>query len=102
MGAPLGSQNRANGKRFANALKTVLEEYADNGIKRGEALRAIAKGLVVDALAGDFNSRKEIADRLDGKPGQQVTIDGDGDGGPVKIERLERVIVRANATDSNG
>lgn len=84
MGAPVGNKNRANAKRFANALAWALEEYESNGIKRGEALREIAKGIVNDALAGDAAARREIADRLDGKPAQAVTVDGDGEGGPVR------------------
>ena len=84
MAAPLGNTNRANGKRFANALAWALETYESDKVKRGEALREIAKGMVSDAVAGDALARREIADRLDGKPAQSVQVDGDGDGGPIK------------------
>jgi ribosomal protein L17 len=96
MAGPIGNTNRANGKRFANALKAALEEYEDDRIKRGEALRKIAESLVADALAGDHNARREVADRLDGKPAQALSIDGDGEGGPVKVEKIVREVVRAN------
>ncbi len=91
MAGPIGNTNRANGKRFANALKTALEEYEDDKVKRGEALRAIAKGMVVDALAGDATARRDIADRLDGKPAQTSILQGDDEGGPVKVSKVELV-----------
>lgn len=92
MAGPIGNTNRANGKRFANALKAALEEYEDDRIKRGEALREIAKGLVKDALAGDHNARREVADRLDGKPHQSTdvtaTVDATIQGGLAPIYGL--------------
>lgn len=96
IGSGAGNRNRANGKRFQLALKRALEEYADDRIKRGEALNEIARLLVKDALDGDHAARMEIANRLDGKPAQQLTIDGDGEGGPVGIEKIVREVVRAN------
>jgi hypothetical protein len=97
MAGPLGNTNRANGKRFANALKTALEEFESDKVKRGEALREIAKGLVEAALSGDMAARKEVADRLDGKAAQSLSIDGDGEGGPVKVEKIVREVVRAKS-----
>jgi hypothetical protein len=87
MAAPLGSTNRANGKRFANAIKAALEEYEDDKVKRGEALRAIATGLVKDAVNGDAYARRELADRLDGKPAQSTELSGP-DGGPIVTQGL--------------
>jgi hypothetical protein len=102
MAAPIGNTNRANGKRFANALKAALEEYESDKVKRGEALREIAKGLVLDALSGDATARREVADRLDGKPAQSVTLGGDPDNPVQTVSRVERVIVDANASNTNG
>jgi hypothetical protein len=50
------------------------------------------------ALEGDFDAIEEIANRLDGKPPQAIV--GDEDGDPIRIARIERVIVRANAQTS--
>ena len=91
MGAPIGSTNRANGKRFANAVKAALEDYESDGVKRGEALREIARGMVRDALAGDQTARREIADRLDGKPRQQVEVSGDEEN-PVAVKGLIELV----------
>lgn len=102
MGAPVGNTNRANGKRFANALAWALEEYESDKVKRGEALREIAKGIVADAIAGDKDARREIGDRLDGKPKQQTELSGDPDSPVSVVSRVERVIVDANAHNSNG
>jgi hypothetical protein len=89
MAAPIGNTNRANGKRFANALKAALEEYESDKVKRGEALREIAKGLVLDALSGDATARREVADRLDGKPAQIIA--GDNELPPVQLGVIELV-----------
>jgi hypothetical protein len=89
MAAPIGNTNRANGKRFANALKAALEEYESDKVKRGEALREIAKGLVQDALSGDATARREVADRLDGKPAQIIA--GDNELPPVQLGVIELV-----------
>jgi hypothetical protein len=91
MAAPIGNTNRANGKRFANALKAALEEYESDKVKRGEALREIAKGLVKDAIAGDPVARREVADRLDGKPAQ--VVGGDPDGEPIRT--VTEIAIRA-------
>lgn len=50
-----------------------------------KALRQIAKAVIAKAAAGDIQAIKEIADRLDGKPPQATTIQGDEEGGPVKL-----------------
>jgi DNA-directed RNA polymerase subunit K/omega len=91
MAAPLGSTNRANGKRFANAVKQALEEYEDDKVKRGEALREIARGLVADAIARDPIARKELADRLDGRPAQAIVGDDEHD----PIRTLSEIVIRA-------
>lgn len=83
-----GNTNRANGKRFQNAIKWALEEYADDEVQKGEALQVIAMGMVRDAVKGDAIARREIADRLDGKPAQMTILQGDEDGGAVRLSGL--------------
>ena len=79
MPAPTGNTNAKDGKRWAGALRRALHEYSDETVSQGDALLAIAQGVVKDALAGDAFARKEIGDRLDGKAAQSVTISGDED-----------------------
>ena len=63
MGRPIGSVNRE--KPFNDALRIAL---------RGDPLRLrrIAERLADKAEEGDLAAIREIADRLDGKPAQQV------------------------------
>ena len=55
------------------------------------ALKPMAEKILEQALAGDVASFREIADRLDGKPGQQVQLQGDADN-PL-VATIKRVIV---------
>lgn len=76
-------------------MRAALAQYenAEAGIKPGEALRKIAETVVVKALVGDKDAVKEIADRLDGKPAQAVTV-GNEDEQPF-VTKVVREIVRA-------
>lgn len=80
-GAPVGNANAAKGKRWQDALNKALARFesVDPPIAVGEALDKIAFRVVQGALAGDWDSITEIANRLDGKPAQSVTVGGDGD-----------------------
>lgn len=84
MGAPIGNQNAKKNKLWADALNRAL--LAEDGKK----LRALADKLIARAEEGDVTALKEIGDRLDGKPAQAIT---GADGGPVQLEKIERVIV---------
>lgn len=90
VGAPPGSQNRANGKRFQLALRRALEEYEDDRVKRGEALNTLAMDLVREALLGQQWAVLEIINRLDGKPAQRVI--GDDDEAPVQLAGMIRLV----------
>lgn len=83
-------------KSFANALAVALKEA--NGVGLDGApntkLRQIAQTLVDKAIAGEGWAIKEIADRTDGKPFQQIALTGE-DGGPV--EMITRKIVDPKA-----
>jgi hypothetical protein len=50
----------------------------------GATLRRIADKLLAMAEDGDIQAMKEIGDRLDGKPKQQIEASGEG-GGPIVI-----------------
>lgn len=76
MGAPLGNQNGRKGK-WAEALARAVE--VEDPIARRRRLDAIAERLLQKAEEGDIQAIKELGDRLDGKPGQALTIGGDQD-----------------------
>ena len=86
MPAPKGNKNSTLEKRaFNNALR---REVAQNPEKLAEA----ARFLLWSAARGDLPSQKELADRLDGKAAQSVTIGGDDDN-PLAFSVIERVII---------
>jgi len=72
-----GNQNsgRKQEKPFADALRMELAAVGEDH----KALRAIAKQLIEQAMAGDKQAIKELADRTDGKPSQQVDMEHSGD-----------------------
>lgn len=63
----------------------------------GAALRRIAEKVVLMAESGDMAAIKEIGDRIEGKPAQTQIVQGDEDGGPVRVDKIERVIVDPKA-----
>lgn len=71
VGAPLGNQNAAKGRVWRNALDRAIAQ--DDGKK----LRAAAEKLLTAAAEGEEWAMKELGDRLDGKPGQAITVAGD-------------------------
>ena len=91
-GAPLGNQNAKEGRIWRDTLRRAL--LAQDGVN----LRRIADALVEKAAEGDVSAIKEIGDRIDGKVAQTLGIGQDPDLDPL-ITRVERVIVRGNATD---
>lgn len=86
-GAPMGNQNSTKSKRLwgETIRRAVLQSD-------GEKLRKIADALIDKAAEGDIQAIKELGDRLDGKALQGLEITGE-DGGPVRLEKVERVIV---------
>lgn len=81
MGAPLGNQNARKGK-FGEAVSLAVE--VEDPVSRKRRLHNIAEKLVELAEAGDMQAIREIGDRLDGKPKQQIEATG-ADDGPIKI-----------------
>jgi cephalosporin-C deacetylase-like acetyl esterase len=75
MAAALGSKNRAKGKQWQDALQYALATYEVAGeVERGQALKAIARKVVDNAIKGDKDAIREVADRLDGKPNVSVDV----------------------------
>lgn len=91
-GAPLGNQNAVKNKPYRDALNRVLAQLeikdADGNVvvKAGEALRAMIEAQVTAAiLKADSTAARDVADRLDGKPAQQVALTG-ADDGPIVLK----------------
>ena len=82
MGAPLGNQNAAKAKKWAAAVERALCKRS--GKELAEALDDLADKFIAAVESGDINGYRELADRLDGKPAQQVQLSGDADA-PLKI-----------------
>lgn len=77
-GAQPGNRNAAKDRQVRKTLVELLTE--DPNRLREMCMQQIAK-----AMMGDTQAFKEIRDTIDGKPAQNLTIDGDGEGGPVNF-----------------
>lgn len=77
MAAPKGNKNAAKGREWADAIRWALGKYESSAVDRGQALRKIAERCIEQALEGDKDARREIGDRLDGKPAQAVELSGE-------------------------
>jgi hypothetical protein len=84
MAAPIGNQNAAKGRRWYEALSNALTKYSSERVAVGKALEVIAMNVVEAAVEGDPAAVTEIANRLDGKAAQSVTVGGEVDN-PVKV-----------------
>ena len=84
MGAPIGNQNAAKGKRWTAAVERALERRATNR----EPPKDVSKFMAgIDAAADEFVKQlfdskdlgyfKELGDRLDGKPHQTIAAEVD-------------------------
>lgn len=73
MGAPKGNTNSSKSNRLWG--DTIRRAAAQGNAER---LRRIAEKLLEKAEKGDMAAIKELGDRLDGKPNQQVEVDASG------------------------
>lgn len=91
-GGQPGNQNAKKAKLFESAIKRALaRKYGsvDAGLDK------IADALVEEAgEKGDPFARRDIADRIDGKPAQSVAVSGDGDS-PI-VTRVELIPLSGN------
>lgn len=93
-GAPIGNQNAAKGKLWANAIKRAVARKAAGDLNNG--LDALADKLVAACETGDQWALKELGDRIDGKAHQSVGVAADEEGNPLK---LEHILIRAVDAD---
>ncbi len=104
MSAPKGNKFAAHDKPWTDALRRVLLQFElkdENGkvqVKAGEALRKIAEITVQAAMAGDKDARKEIAERMDGKPTENVNLNHRLDPAEMSTHELVAAILRERAS----
>jgi len=91
-GAPQGN---TNGKKENRLITDALRRAV---VQSPEKLRNACDALLEQAEEGNIAAFNVIADRLDGKPAQSMTLAGDEDA-PL-ITRIERVIVNTTDKDS--
>lgn len=72
MAAPFGNKNATKSQPWSDALRRSLLA------KNGKRLRSLADRLLDEALNGNVAAFKEIGDRVEGRPKQQVEITGAG------------------------
>lgn len=77
-------------KLWRDAVMLAVHEDGPDGRKK---LRALAEQLVAKAETGDVTALKEIGDRLDGKPPQQIQH-ADNEGGKIKFVPVNTGISR--------
>lgn len=87
-GAQPGNQNAAKGKKWSAAIERALCKRSGKSLV--DALDDLAVKFIEAVEKGDLAAFKELGDRLEGKAAQAIT---GPDGGPVQLEKIERVIV---------
>ena len=91
-GAQPGNKNAAKSRLIEQALIRAIKQR-DLKDGDGETLRKIAEAQIDRALGGDPVSFDKVADRLEGKPAQALTVAGDPDN-PLRIEAIERRVTQ--------
>ncbi len=99
-GAPLGNKNGAKKRLpWSQALKRSLTRLAE---KSGEdspnyrrGLDKVADAVVKDAVAGSKDAWMELGNRLEGKPGQVVVLQGD-ENNPLRVSGTVNFIDSSN------
>ncbi len=91
MGAPIGNQNAAKAKKWTAAIERALAKRAGGDINA--AMDEAAEFLLGLVWAGDLGAIKELGDRLEGKPKQQI----DPEDGAVTRTLTEILLEMANA-----
>ena len=79
-GAPLGNNNAGRGSEYRDALRYVLERYLNDDypdFNPRNALERIIVAQLSNAESGDNVAINAVADRMDGKPKQEIDIEAD-------------------------
>jgi hypothetical protein len=84
-GAPLGNNNAAKSKVWTAAIMRALE-IRSIAIQK-PALDELAMKLLDKCEEGDLAALQELANRLEGKPAQGITLSGDEEN-PLRLKRI--------------
>ena len=79
LGPPMGNRNACKTKPWAAAIERALEKRSK------QALDELAEKFLNSCDEGQIPAFRELGDRLDGKPAQQLQVTG-ADDGPLVIE----------------
>jgi len=97
-GAPLGNQNAVKAKRWQQAIDRALDRRSkSDAIAELDRLADVfldtveAMTVPTDKRGPSIAGFTDLADRLDGKPAQQLQLSGDAEQ-PI-VQRIEQVIV---------
>lgn len=97
-GGQPGNQNAARAKKWREAIMRALARKSGSVDAGLDAAADKLAALAIDD--GDKWAMEEIGNRLDGKPAQAL-IGGDDDDPPIRYQKVERVLVRADAADQD-
>jgi len=90
VGGQPGNTNATKGKPWRDAIDNALKKRDKSRVGGKLALDELAEKLLSLCDEGDLAALKEMADRIEGKPAQSMTLSGDEDA-PL-VTRIERVI----------
>jgi hypothetical protein len=92
MAAPIGNKNAAKSRLFEQALHRAIAQDS------GERIRRAAENLLDKAAEGEIWAVQMLADRLDGKPTQQVI--GGGENGEFEFNKIVREVIDPSGTQA--
>jgi len=95
-GGQSGNNNAGKAKPWQAAINRALAKRSK--VAEREALDDLAEKLLEKCDEGDLAALREMADRIEGRAAQSMTLSGDEDA-PL-ITRIERVIVNTTDQDS--
>lgn len=94
-GAPIGNRNGVKKQRLlTDCLRRELTQSPEDVL-------AITRKLIESAKAGEPWAQALVHDRADGKLPTPL-VGGDDDEPAIKVQKVERVLVRADTADKNG
>lgn len=99
-GAPIGNQNAVKAKRWQQAIDRALEKRSKaDGISELDRLAELYLDAIEEMTEStptrgpSISGIADLADRMDGRAATAIT---GADGGPIQLEKIQRVIVDPN------
>lgn len=87
-------------KSFANMLNIAIKEILPDGRSK---LRALADTVIDEAIAGNMQAAREVADRLDGKAVQAIEAEIEGNVGVTfqTVYEASNAVERQSSTEGS-